>query len=158
MEAKMKYSEKLKDPRWQKKRLEIFERDKWTCQFCGDTESTLVVHHLEYIPGREPWEYDNSYLLTLCEGCHETDREERPTAEKALLITLKLRGYQAHHIKRLVNGFYYLKTDKSPEVISSIIERFFQNEDLMGLVEYVYSELLKIESETKGRENGETKG
>lgn len=27
------YAEKLKDPRWQKRRLEIFERDDWTCQF-----------------------------------------------------------------------------------------------------------------------------
>ena len=26
----MSYSDKLKDPRWQRKRLEIFERDNWT--------------------------------------------------------------------------------------------------------------------------------
>ena len=32
----MGYSEKLKDPRWQKKRLEILERDNFRCQYCGD--------------------------------------------------------------------------------------------------------------------------
>jgi hypothetical protein len=39
----MKYSDKLKDPRWQKKRLEVFERDGWCCQCCGDSESPLLA-------------------------------------------------------------------------------------------------------------------
>ena len=65
------YSEKLKDPRWQKKRLEIFQRDEYTCQICGDTESTLAVHHYKY--SGEPWEIDNKYLKTLCEDCHESE-------------------------------------------------------------------------------------
>jgi len=29
MTPKEQYSEKLKDPRWQRKRLAIFERDEW---------------------------------------------------------------------------------------------------------------------------------
>ena len=65
------YSELLKDPRWQKKRLEILERDKWTCQSCNSTTKTLNIHHLLYIPGRNPWEYSNKLLLTLCEMCHK---------------------------------------------------------------------------------------
>ena len=32
----MNYSEQLKSPKWQKKRLEIMQRDKFTCQLCGD--------------------------------------------------------------------------------------------------------------------------
>lgn len=48
----MGYSDKLKDPRWQKKRLEILTRDEWTCQICFDTESTLVVHHQKYKAGK----------------------------------------------------------------------------------------------------------
>lgn len=63
------YSEKLKDPRWQKKRLEIFTRDNWTCQLCGDKETSLNLHHFEYSDG-EPWEIPNSKLTTLCEHCH----------------------------------------------------------------------------------------
>lgn len=29
------YAEKFKDPRWQKKRLKIMERDNWKCCECG---------------------------------------------------------------------------------------------------------------------------
>lgn len=65
----MTYAEKLKSPKWQKRRLEILERDKFTCKKCGDTETTLHVHHLSY--HGEPWEAPNSELDTLCEHCHE---------------------------------------------------------------------------------------
>ena len=44
------YSQKLKDPRWQKKRLQILERDEWNCQICHDNESTLVVPFLSTPP------------------------------------------------------------------------------------------------------------
>ena len=64
------YSDKLKDPRWQKKRLEIMQRDNWTCQLCFDTEETLQVHHKKYIYNKSPWEYDNKHLITVCETCH----------------------------------------------------------------------------------------
>jgi hypothetical protein len=65
----MTYAEKLKDPRWQKKRLVILERAGWACQVCGDKETTLHVHHLKY--GKEPWEIEDKYLECLCESCHE---------------------------------------------------------------------------------------
>jgi 5-methylcytosine-specific restriction endonuclease McrA len=50
---KIPYSEKLKDPRWQKKRLEILSGDDFTYQYCGNTEETLHVHH--YVYTGEPW-------------------------------------------------------------------------------------------------------
>lgn len=65
----MQYSDRLKDPRWQKKRLEIFEMDNWFCQYCWQKDATLIVHHLYYLPV-EPWEYPNEALITLCEDCH----------------------------------------------------------------------------------------
>ena len=64
------YLEKLKDPRWQKRRLEIFERDNWTCQNCGNSESTLHVHHRWY--AGNPWEAPDRALVTLCENCHKS--------------------------------------------------------------------------------------
>lgn len=66
----MTYSEQLKHPKWQKKRLSILERDQWCCQLCSDTESNLQVHHKEYISGRKPWEYEDSNFQTLCKHCH----------------------------------------------------------------------------------------
>ena len=67
----MTYSEKLKDPKWQKKRLKILERDLWCCQTCHNKSDTLNIHHLEYQKGLDPWEYEAEELITLCEGHHE---------------------------------------------------------------------------------------
>lgn len=64
------YSEKLKDPRWQKKRLEILERDKFTCQSCKSKTKTLHVHHVEYENNKNPWDYNSGILQTLCKDCH----------------------------------------------------------------------------------------
>ena len=65
------YQTKLKDPQWQKKRLDILSRDNFTCLLCNDTETTLHVHHHEYQYGREPWDYENDNFATLCEHCHK---------------------------------------------------------------------------------------
>ena len=71
------YSEKLKDPRWQRKRLEVLERNDFHCEMCGDGEATLHVHHKTYFKGREPWEYDADQLAALCEECHGIRHESQ---------------------------------------------------------------------------------
>lgn len=71
------YIELLKDPRWQRKRLEILQRDGWRCRKCGNEKGTLHVHHNYYSKGLNPWEYDDSTLRTLCEPCHKTAEEFR---------------------------------------------------------------------------------
>jgi hypothetical protein len=65
------YFEKLKDPRWQKKRLEIMQRAEFGCEWCGVKSETLHVHHGYYERGKEPWDYDYDTLHCLCEGCHD---------------------------------------------------------------------------------------
>ena len=65
-----KYSELLRDPKWQKKRLKILERDKFQCRACEATEETLHVHHIIYDYKLKPWEYLDCDLITLCEYCH----------------------------------------------------------------------------------------
>lgn len=67
----MKYSEKLRDPRWQKRRLKILEREDFTCEQCLEKSKPLHVHHLYYVKGREPWDYPDFALSVLCEECHE---------------------------------------------------------------------------------------
>lgn len=69
----MTYEEKLLHPRWQKKRLEIFNRDKFSCVCCKDKGTTLHVHHTLYIDGYEPWDYPNHTLFTYCERCHNSE-------------------------------------------------------------------------------------
>lgn len=63
------YADKLKNPKWQKKRLKILERAKWKCELCSDEETELHVHHLEY--SGEPWEVPDDKLQCLCKDCHE---------------------------------------------------------------------------------------
>jgi hypothetical protein len=98
------YSSLLRDPRWQRKRLAILNRDSWQCQKCGDKESTLHVHHLSYVSGRKPWEYEDDMLLTLCESCHEYETETRKDYENSLLILLRSNRFMADDIECLI-GF-----------------------------------------------------
>jgi 5-methylcytosine-specific restriction endonuclease McrA len=86
------YSEKLKDPRWQKKRLEVMNRDQFTCRDCKCTTKPLHVHHCFYQKG-EPWDTPSSLLLTLCFECHET-RQDHEDATKELLGILFAQGDQ----------------------------------------------------------------
>ena len=72
---KEEYRELLKDGRWQRKRLEVMQRDHFKCTCCGTT-SDLNVHHLRYIDGHKPWEYNNDDLITLCGKCHKEAHEE----------------------------------------------------------------------------------
>lgn len=65
------YAEKLRDPRWQRKRLEVMGRDNFACCHCGEAHATLNVHHTFYRRNTSPWEYPDDSLLTLCEPCHE---------------------------------------------------------------------------------------
>lgn len=71
--SKMTYAEKLARPEWQKKRLEIMERDGFRCRTCDSAEKTLHVHHRYYISKRMPWEYPSGALVTLCDECHKGD-------------------------------------------------------------------------------------
>lgn len=66
----MDYSELLKHPFWQKKRLRILERDNFACKKCSDTLSNLQVHHTYYTSDSLPWEYPDEALVTLCDLCH----------------------------------------------------------------------------------------
>jgi hypothetical protein len=66
----MTYKEKLKHPLWQKKRLEILERDNFTCKLCQNKEETLHIHHHMYEWGKDPWDYNNDVLDTMCSTCH----------------------------------------------------------------------------------------
>ncbi len=91
-ERREAYMQKLRDPRWQKKRLEIMQRDNFICQRCYDGEITLNVHHNLYRSGYEPWDYPNETLVTLCEECHRDETLHRRDEEELLLLALRQVG------------------------------------------------------------------
>lgn len=79
------YTQKLKDPRWQRKRLQVLQRDSWACLRCKNDQATLHVHHKFYTKGLEPWEYADSELETLCEKCHQEEHLEFESGEGGIL-------------------------------------------------------------------------
>ena len=53
-------------------RKAVFERDKYTCQHCGDSKGgNLNAHHLKGFALYPELRYEVSNGLTLCEPCHE---------------------------------------------------------------------------------------
>lgn len=105
------YSKKLKDPRWQKKRLAILQRDNWTCHRCKNTEQTLNVHHLKYFYERDPWDINDKYLVTLCESCHEHERYAKPEYISQLLDMFPELGFLSDDIELISDGLYSLVRD-----------------------------------------------
>lgn len=77
----MTYSEKLRHPLWQKKRLEVLEHYGFECMECGSSEKTLHVHHRWYVAKRMPWEYPMLCYTVMCEGCHSEIHAERQDFE-----------------------------------------------------------------------------
>lgn len=71
MTARVPYADLLRDPRWQKRRLERLSSEGWMCQQCGDNSKQLHVHHRVYLDGRSPWEYSDPDLLVLCSTDHD---------------------------------------------------------------------------------------
>lgn len=76
------YKEKLLDPRWQRKRLEILARDEFKCRDTGNAAETLHVHHCHY--SKNPWETPSELLLTLCATAHKERQELEDRAKMAL--------------------------------------------------------------------------
>jgi hypothetical protein len=74
----------LLDPRWQRRRLQVLDRAGFACECCGDTSSTLHVHHRIYRKGAAPWEYADEELRALCENCHEAEHQMRRSIDEAL--------------------------------------------------------------------------
>ncbi len=106
----MKYSEKLKDPRWQKVRLKIFERDEFECATCGNSKSTLFVHHKYYEYGIEPWDYPLNSLVTLCKTCHEEADEMRKNLRRQIALTDQddlVMGFAAGLLMERDEGFKF---------------------------------------------------
>lgn len=126
-EKQSNYSKKLRDPRWQKLRLQVLERDGWACVLCGDIKSTLAVHHKFYRKGAEPWDYPLDTFMTLCESCHTAEYEARGGAEQRLLSTLREKGFMASDLDRFQYGFQNMQLLHTPEIVSDVYQWLLQN-------------------------------
>ncbi len=73
----MTYQDKLQHPKWQRRRLEVFQNAQFRCEQCGNDQITLCVHHRYYERGREPWDYPDCALYCLCRDCHSQVHDYR---------------------------------------------------------------------------------
>lgn len=128
------YSDKLKDPRWQKKRLEILERDKWKCKSCGDISTTLNVHHLFYFNGVDPWDIPNGFLITLCEDCHKEESNHKVNDNESILFDLSqifnyilAAGFNLPDLPDISQAFYNIQRIKGPIQYLEINQKEYKN-------------------------------
>ena len=102
--SKQEYYQKLKDPRWQIKRLEIMKRDGFMCRLCYDNKSTLNVHHCFYEYGNDPWDYPTESLLTLCEPCHKAETDTIKGAAYQLGIAFRRLGFTTRELVEVADA------------------------------------------------------
>jgi hypothetical protein len=135
----MTYQEKLKDPRWQKKRLEILERDEWSCQICCDTESTLHVHHKFYEKGKDPWDYKNDMLATLCLECHEEESNTIYPVSQNLIKQVR-RNFYTDNIIAISQGFNEMKMLHAEEIVAGAIGNAISDPEILQKLIDIYME------------------
>lgn len=141
------YKQKLLDPRWQRKRLEVLQRDEWRCQKCFNGESTLHVHHHYYERGNDPWDYTMEALVTLCADCHEGETKYRPIEEQALLNAMREIGLFHEQIQEFSDGIRFWEELHISDVMVSVISWVMQNEAMMFELADRYFDYLKFFSQ-----------
>jgi len=133
----MSYAEKLRDPRWQKKRLDVLESAGWECLECGATARELHVHHYWYEPKRLPWEYPDKCFGVLCGSCHSKWHAEKLSIDKTLAGMLPTQVCQA---RGMLTGLrcmsededFLVDTQVDPLFICGLVRGFWPPSDFQG--------------------------
>ena len=146
------YLAKFKDPRWQKMRLEVFERDLFSCQICYSDEDTLHVHHRYYEYGNEPWDYPLEALVTLCEECHKEETQNRPQEEKFLVAGFKKKFFSGE-VNELAIAFHQMELQHLPGVVSSTLAWVLTNPGLQRELVDRYFKHLRNKSKNGSNKN-----
>lgn len=56
-------------------RTNVYERDKYTCQCCGNFAGRLNAHHIYQFSDYENLRYNEDNGITLCTKCHDSTEE-----------------------------------------------------------------------------------
>ena len=148
------YSNYWKDPRWQRFRLKVLEKDGFKCTNCGDAKSELHAHHLYYISKRKPWEYPEECVLTLCDDCHKVTHEvPSEILEWEISLGVFTRAYHGNTIGFAIGPMaYHLSADSIEELSDAVSWSICNREDLLKkiLSSYRKSKLWKKSKPNKG--------
>jgi hypothetical protein len=101
------YKQKLLDKRWLSKRAEILKRDHFVCQHpgCQRTDG-LQVHHKDYFPNVDPWDYTDDLLITLC-ALHHGKELYRKKVEDQLFTAFKVHGFLLSDLLHFATKLHY---------------------------------------------------
>lgn len=116
MAENIPYWQKLKDPRWQKKRLEALQRFDFKCSYCDAADKTLHVHHGYYDRHMEPWDYNLETLWPLCEDCHDSAQSIMHDLH-AMLATVS-----PHFLEQLTNQLANMSPKQREILIGRAVE------------------------------------
>ena len=128
----MNYAEKLKSPNWQKKRLEIMQRDGFRCKRCGNNDKQLHVHHIIYCNDfKDPWDYPDYLLITLCMDCHDLEGNiiQRGIADNILYNLIMISNKTLVDIDMIfVNAMFMVKDENYTykEAVKICLLKFIQ--------------------------------
>ncbi len=154
MSYKTEYSQKLRDPRWQKLRLEIMNRDEFECKHCFSNDKTLNVHHFGY--NGDPWEVEPKSLITLCEDCHEEETENVKESIKECVQALKLTGFGSLAFGNVAKVFQ--DTDRgwnTYEPAYDVLKMVVDDNELWAVLEGVFWKRLKDKVDKERSDRGE---
>lgn len=140
-QPKTAYAQKLRDPRWQKMRLNVMERDNFTCRECASKDKTLNVHHCFYYSHKQvdPWEYPVGSLITLCEDCHESEVDAK-WSKNLMINQLSSYGFRSKHFMGI--GFslsqWFDGVNLDADVLAAVIDGA-----LLALSDKLHEEAIK---------------
>ena len=113
------------------------QKGNFKCLWCRSTEKMLTVHHLYYLKGKDPWDYPDEALITLCEECHKEAEDLRVeilshlrsrNSQRAILLLAKaLDGPDA--LPGIVPGAFHAAND-FPDWLESALELVKDPDDL----------------------------
>lgn len=67
---------RLPQSQWAKIRKQIFERDDYTCHYCGERGKQLECDHV--VPVSRGGSHDPDNLVTACKPCNQSKRDKTP--------------------------------------------------------------------------------
>jgi hypothetical protein len=132
-----KFLQQYKDIRWQKKRLEIFTRDNYTCQSCGAKENiSLNLHHKYYRKNTPPWDYPDEALISLCEGCHKIEKDQSICFESCIeLIKTHCNSFDICFLESFLDRI--IKFDKNGLASFSWLMCVLKDKDFQEIIQYI---------------------
>lgn len=107
-----------------KRRFEVFKRDGFTCQYCGETPPNVILHIDHIISVKDGGSNDEDNLITACQACNLGKGarllSEIPRPLKERMEEIKEREAQIAGYNELLISVKSRKEDQAWDVASAL--------------------------------------